>query len=287
MKYDIASKRLVELGGRSILRELVKIDISDFELISELPQQTVSIRSSDFPLLVTDQDGNEMIVLLEFQTEWKKDMPLRVGEYLIRFLRKYHLPVIPVVLLFKKHGGATDRYESEFLSVKYHLVRVWEIDGKELLKMDDLFLMPMVAITKSDRDDILEAERKIYESGIDIGEKADLLSILTIFAGLDNNKLAEELFTRRRDIMIESFAYELFKQEAFKEGIEEGIEKGVIKASKEMIMEALEERFDIISVGVVDKVDEIGNAMILKGLRRQAIRCKSLEDFEEILERAM
>ena len=55
MKYDIASKRLVELAGKSILREFVKINIGEFELIQELPQQAVSLRSSDFPLMVREQ----------------------------------------------------------------------------------------------------------------------------------------------------------------------------------------------------------------------------------------
>jgi len=65
----------------------VKMDIGEFELIQELPQQTVSLRSSDFPLMVRDPKGDSTIVLLEFQTQWEEELPLRVGEYLIRFLR--------------------------------------------------------------------------------------------------------------------------------------------------------------------------------------------------------
>lgn len=280
MKYDVASKRLVELGGKSILREFVKIDIGEFELIQELPQQTVSLRSSDFPLMVRDQKGNEMIVLLEFQTRWEEELPLRIGEYLIRFLRKYQLPVIPVVLLFSRHHEATDRYESEFLNVKYRLVRVWEIDSEELLEQDDLFLMPLVAAAKSGREEILEAERRICESELEGGVKADLLAILTIFAGFKDRELVEELLRRRRDIMIESIAYEIIKEE----GIIEGIEKGKLDASKEMVVE---EKFDVVSVRLVEKINEIENARVLKGLHRQAMRCKSLEEFERMLEKAM
>jgi len=287
MKYDIASKRLVELGGKSILRELVKIDIDEFELIQELPQQTVSLRSSDFPLMVSDQKGDEMIVLLEFQTRWEEELPLRVGEYLIRFLRKYRLPVIPVVLLFREHREATDQYLSQFLSVKYHLVRVWEIDSEELLAPGDLFLMPLVAAARSGREEIMEAERRIYESELERDVKADLLAILTIFAGFKDRELVEELLRRRRDIMIESIAYEIIKEEGIIEGMREGMEKGELKASKEMVVEVLEEKFDIVSVGLVEKINEIENARVLKGLHRQAMRCKSLEEFEGILEKAM
>ncbi len=282
MKYDVASKRLVEISGKSILKELVKIDIGEFELIQELPQQTVSLRSSDFPLMVKDRNGDMMIVLLEFQTRWEEELPLRVGEYLIRFKRKYRLPVIPVVLLFKGHSEATARYESEFLSVKYHLIRVWEIDSKELLELDNLFLMPLVAVAKSGREDILEAERRIYEGELERGVKADLLAILTIFAGFKDKKLVEELLRRRRDIMIESVAYEIIKEE----GIREGFEKGELRASKEMVVVALGERFDVISVRLVEKISEVENVAVLKGILRQAMRCESLEEFERILEKA-
>ena len=286
MKYDVASKRLVELSGKSILRELLKIDIGEFEIIQELPQQTVSLRSSDFPLMVRDQKGDLMIILLEFQTRWDEELPLRVGEYLIRFQRKHRLPVIPVVLLFREHPEALDRYESEFLRVSYHLVRVWEIGGEELLGSGDLFLLPLVGAARSGRAEILEAERRIYESELERGVRADLLAILTIFAGFKDRELVEELLRRRRDIMIESIAYEIIKEEGMREGMREGIEKGELKASKEMVVEALEERFSVISAGLVERINEIGRAVVLRGLLRQAMRCESLEEFEAILKKA-
>ena len=88
MEYDIASKRFVELSGRSLLRTFADMDIGEFELLEELPQQTVSLRSSDFALRVRDQKGDEKIALVEFQSRWKAEVPLKVGEYLIRYERK-------------------------------------------------------------------------------------------------------------------------------------------------------------------------------------------------------
>jgi len=98
MEYDIASKRLVEIGKESLLRWAAGIEVESAELLEELPKDTVSLRSSDFPLLVRDKEGLEQIVLLEFQTRWEIDLPLRLLEYYAKFKMKYHTRVIPIVL---------------------------------------------------------------------------------------------------------------------------------------------------------------------------------------------
>jgi len=83
MKYDIASKRLADLGIESLVSRFLQIEIEDSKLIEELPQETVTIRSSDFPIRIREKNGNESIVLLEFQTQWESDLPLRIGEYVL------------------------------------------------------------------------------------------------------------------------------------------------------------------------------------------------------------
>jgi len=50
-----------------------------------------------------------------------------------------------------------------------------------------------------------------------MGIKADLLTILTIFAGLKGKEIVDELLRRRRDIMIESIAYDLINSKQQKE----------------------------------------------------------------------
>ena len=197
MKYDIASKRLADLGIESLVSRFLQIEIEDSKLIEELPQETVTIRSSDFPIRIREKNGNEFIVLLEFQTQWESDLPLRVGEYVLRFKRKYHLLVKPLVLLFRKHHSAVDVYDDGVISVRYRLVRMWEVDGRELLETEDPYLLPLVAVANSGKDEIFEAERRIYSS------------------------------------------------------------------------------------------QSIGSDIVLGGLHRQAIRCDSFEEFENVLERAM
>jgi hypothetical protein len=61
----------------------------------------------------------------------------------------------------------------------------------------------------------LEGEKRIYASEFPMEEKADLLTALPIFAGLKDQELTRKLVQRRRDIMIESYGYEIIKQEGF------------------------------------------------------------------------
>ena len=47
MRYDVATKVVVEHGKEAILKRLVGIEAVEAELIEELPQETVSLRRSD------------------------------------------------------------------------------------------------------------------------------------------------------------------------------------------------------------------------------------------------
>lgn len=88
-----------------------------------------------------------------------------------------------------------------------------------------------------------------------------------------------ELIKRRNGIMIESVAYEIFKRD--------GIQEGELKAFREVVANALEERFGLSSIRLTDKIEKIDSVAMLKGLHRQAIRCDSLDEFRKILEEAM
>ena len=66
-------------------------------------------------------------------------------------------------------------------------------------------------------------------------------------------------------------------------GIRKGIQQGMLEEAREMVLEALEERFGIVPEDVEERVRGIGDRDTLKQLHRQAIRCDSLEEFREKL----
>jgi len=284
MKYDIAAKVVIENGKEAILRRFLNIDPNNIEVIDQLPEETASLRRSDFPLLVTFKDGKRNIVLIEIQTEFDKDFPLRLIEYSVRFILKYHLEVIPFVLVLRKSELATGFFTNNILTFKYEVFRFWEKESKNYL--DETYIYPFLPLMNGGEDIIDEIDRKIVENDkISIGEKSDLLTSLAIFAGFKNRSLAIQLVKRRRDIMMESPTYEIlreeFGKEAMQQGMQKGLQQGLQQGLRKSIMDVLEFKFEVIPEKLMKAIDDITDTEVLSSLHRYAMKCKSLMEFEE------
>ena len=90
-----------------------------------------------------------------------------------------------------------------------------------------------------------------------------------------------------RDIMIESAAYDIIKEEGFREGLKKGLEEGALETARRMVLEVLQERFGVVPRSMMERVREIDNDGVLNVLIRQAVRCESLEEFREAIEKAL
>jgi len=279
MQYDVAAKVVVEHGKEAILKWFLRIEPEHVELIEELPQETATLRRSDFPLWVGTNDGKEQIVVLEFQTRWKWDVPLRLLEYVVRFKLKYRLPVIGVVILFNRREGLEELYEDESVSFRYNLVKMWEVKAEDVLQKGELWLYPFVPVMESEEKDIFKAEEKIYGSNLERRDKADLLTALSIFSGFKGEKIVRSLLKRRRDIMIESPAYDIIK--------EEGIKEGMLEEAKEMVLEVLSFRFGVVPVELVQKIKRIEEREIFKQLHRVAMSAETFDEFQKQFRKAI
>ena len=136
---------------------------------------------------------------------------------------------VPMMFLFKEHPSASGIYDDGQFVFRYHLIKIWEEKAQAILDSEDYFLYPFIPIMKQGEELTLEAEKKLYNSPLKRSDKADMLTALAIFAGLRNINLSIALLERRKDIMIESPAYDLIKEEGIEEGIK-GIEEGIEKA---------------------------------------------------------
>jgi hypothetical protein len=86
MHYGISAKILMVKCREEILRHMVGLSILESTLFEQLPQETVSLKRSDFPILVTNEQGKQSLVLLEVQSQWQRDVPLRLLDYRSRYL---------------------------------------------------------------------------------------------------------------------------------------------------------------------------------------------------------
>ena len=281
MRYDVAAKVVIQYGKESMLRRFVGIDPEEVDLLEELPQESVSLRRSDFPLWVKLKGGEERIILVEFQTRWERDVPLRLIEYTARYKLRYRIPVDSVVVLLRRREGLEEEYRDETIRFRYRLVRVWQMRGKDVLGEKEIWLYPFVPVMRSEERDIIAAEEEIYNSQLEREVKADLLTALAIFSGFRGQEMVRELIRRRRDIMIESPAYEIIKEEGIREGLQQGIQQGLQQGIRQMLLETLEVKFETVPLRLMRQINEIQDTEALKMLHRQALKSSSIEEFQE------
>ena len=283
MRYDVASKVTVEIARYSIVQLLFGIKPDHVSLIERLPQESVSLRRSDFPLMVETED-ERFILLLEFQTRWEREIPLRLLEYMARLKMEYDIRVVPAVMLFMPSRVASDEYENEHVRFRFRLLRMWEMDGREIYERGEIRLYPFLPVMRGGEEVVREAEEEIYRSELSMSEKADLLTAMAIFAGLKSREMAMELVRRRRDIMIQSAAYEIIKEEGIREGIKQGIQQGLQQGLQEGLREAIESllkvKFGVEGTRLMERLKEDTPVERLRALKNAVEVAKSLEEIE-------
>ncbi len=274
-QYDIASKILMETCRDDIIRHFAGIDVAESALIEQLPQETPSLKRSDFPIMVTDRQGDKCLALFELQTEWNRRVPLNLMDYRARYLMKYDVRTVSYVILLKPSGAAVNVYEDNEIRFTYNLIRVYDLDAREIINHGPLCLAPFVPLMKHGRELLHQADDLIYKSERSRSEKADMLTSMAILSGIVSKELPIELINRRKDIMIESAAYDIIKQD--------GIKEGMIFDAKEMLMEAIMARFETVPDDISGMIGEISDRNILKLMLKEAIKCNGLDALRQKL----
>lgn len=67
-------------------------------------------------------------------------------------------------------------------------------------------------------------------------------------------------------------------------GMRKGLQQGLLEEGREMVLEALDERFGEVPDDVSNAVTKIEDRGRLKSLHRYAIRCESLSEFKQELD---
>ena len=291
MQYDVASKVILEHCRNSLLRDLCGLPVKDAELTEIHPQETASLRRSDFVLKALFDDLEYRLVLLEFITAWKKYLPLRTLESRCRHILREKMDIITIMIALRKCPGIRNCYNDNEVSFQYKLINLHEIKAEKIIKKGQKCLYPFVPLMQGGQQLIDKAEKEIYEGEESREYKADLLTGMAILGGLISRDIPLKLIQKRRDIMIQSAAYDIIKQEGYEEGKEygfqQGVQQGIILEAQDMLLEAIEERFEIVPQSITQKIQQINSKKILESLFRIALRVHSLEEFDAKLKMAL
>jgi hypothetical protein len=272
MQYDIAAKVILSHCGDVILRDLCGLEVQESELIDYRPQETASLRRADAVLRARFLDNKERLLLIEFLSWWRDYLPLRTLEVRCRHALEEKIEIITVMITLRKISGLRDYYKDNEVEFRYRLVKLYELKAEEVLKRGIKCLYPFVPLMEGGIDLIDEAERGIYEGGGSREYKADLLTGMAILGGLKSKEIPMRLIERRRDIMIESAAYEIIKKEGYEEGIkqgreigrQEGIQEGMRNGLLKTIELGLKLRFGMEGLKVFSKIKKIKDIDLLE-----------------------
>ncbi len=191
MHYDIATKVILSRCKETVLRELCGLPVKSAFLIEDRPQETVSLRRSDFILRCIFEDGEERLVLIEFLSFWEVLAPVRLLEYRCRHLLKDKLPVVSIIFLLTPSSKAVNYYADAEVKYQFRLLKLYEIEAKEILKKGKVCLYPFIPLMKDGEKFLEEAESRIYDAaGYSQKEKADFLTGMAILGGLISKDLS-------------------------------------------------------------------------------------------------
>ncbi|MCP5485301.1 MAG: Rpn family recombination-promoting nuclease/putative transposase [Spirochaetales bacterium] len=277
MEYDAVSKRLLRLGAKPILSRLLGLPISQSEEVRESPAETVSVRHSDSAHIVTLNDGSQSLVLVEFQTNWDPRLPFRLLEYELRHRLRQSLPVEPVLFLYRPHPAAKDFVSEENLTYRFRLVKFWELEAADFLTAD-VHLLPYVVLMRGGLARVDEIDRRILEtSALPNEEKWDLLTVLDIYTGMHDRKLAQALGKKRRELMIESPIYREILEEGLSkgraEGEAEGLRKGQVEGARKAKLETAKAMLaEGIAIETVLRVTDYPDLLDVGGHMQRQVR---------------
>jgi hypothetical protein len=239
-----------------------------------------------------------VMIHIEVQSDKDRDFPRRMYIYNYRIFDKSYRPVTSLAILADEVSSwRPDVYTSEQWGCKinFEFPMVKLIDYAD--KIDDLLdqTNPFAIITaahlktKATKDDPQERytwkwtiTRALYEKGF---SSKDILALYRLVDWL--MMLPDDLTEQFTQNLI---AYEEeqkmpYVTSAERIGIEKGMDKGKLLYAREMLLEALDEKFSNgTPADIKQQIQALNNKIMLKKLLRSTFRSKDIEDFRKTLE---
>jgi predicted transposase YdaD len=128
------------------------------------------------------------------------------------------------------------------------------------------------------------AEDRVFSTN----DQRDALNILGLFVlNRFRDFSYEEVRTMLNFDLMDTLAGRQVYDMGHDKGVQEGHDKGLIEEAREMVIEALVERFDFLPNEMANQISAIGQRAMLKTLHRQAVRCQDMANFKETLSKAV
>ncbi len=240
MSFDSTCRRLAEIFPQDFASWLLGRTI-DLTELSPTELSLEPIRADSVILL----QGDDAILHIEFQTDPKINIPLRLADYRLRLHRKFSEKTIHQVVIYLRETASERVFQNTFeiagMYAEFEVIRIWEVPAEELLAYPGL--LPFAALGRS--DDTVKTLRTAVSEIANIAsepEQHEAIAATYVLAGL---RLDVDIISRviRRDVMQESVTYQAI--------LEEGREEGREEAQRSIALQLLREQ---ISIEIILKV---------------------------------
>ncbi len=204
---------------------------------------------------------------------------------------------LPVKALSEKAGEEILKSFEEIVLTDYTEAQLTETDPRLIV------LAPFTVSPKEGKTEVLSRGRRWKEEIFRVYPEdsvRDALNITGLFLmNRFRNITREEVISMLNFDLADTVAGQQIFEEGVEKGVEEGIEKGIEKGIergiekgiekgiergiRDMVIEALTERFVAVPSGIRDEVCSVGQYDALKELHRYAIRSSDIEEFRKVL----
>ena len=247
------------------------------------------------------KDGSEewILVHIEVEADAKEGFSQRMFRYFYRIFDRYGRQVVSIAILTGEASETVDgKYErtayGSGVDFRYLVSRLMDYQREELEKDNNPFALVVFASQERERlqrgGDGFNAKwyliRKLYERGYSREEVVGLFEFIDWVIQLNDeeeNRLWEEIGTLEevKQMPYITSVERIGLRKGREEGLQQGLQPLLQQGLQQMVIDALEVRFEEIPSLISESIHQTKDPDRLKALHRQAIRSRSLEEFQQ------
>jgi predicted transposase YdaD len=264
---------------------------------------------SDLVFLVTLADGRTVLLHIEFQGRTSyRPVHLRLLDYMSRLAINERPDMLVSLVLYVGHGaGRHDNGQYQVAGLDghpalhwhYQVLRLWEMDAKELLELDRPELLPLVGQTHMEQP--AQVLPQVVARLRDVPEREArgrlLTELLALITDTEVLTMTEQLIEMEEDVLIDSPYLRRIREQGVMQGLEQGREEGFERgmaqghkvALRENILDALSERFNPpvkMYRAIEQAVGSLNDEKTLRSLFTTVLRVETVEEFRQVVEQA-
>ena len=288
-EYDLIIKALAE-RYMSHIASLVRGMEVTVEQIQSTDKEAVAVQRTSDTLVKICENGYEYLMLVEFQARPDRKMAGRLLEYTAMHHRRHEKPVYPVVINLTGKGRQAEQYIMDCLELtvvdfNYRLINLEDVTGRDFLYRGPVGLLPLVPLMRQDDspEEVLEKCANRLENEVAAQDEKAILYVA--LAALSSLRFPKDLILRVLEVnkMENLPLFDGIREEWEAKAKAKGLGEGIIEA----IIETLEENTGQKPAWVKERLSKVNDSDLLKKILRRAVKSKSIEEFEIVLEELM